>query len=141
MGEQYKELGTMASPQELAEVLTTIGLLKRPFTEHELKGEIKRAGSAALLRVELVNALLGVTLHQILMATNAAADAGVDPVHITQASERVLWGINIDTGEPDQQKVLGARMLAEQLQHLLMVLTTELRKSNGASEVLATMVP
>lgn len=121
MGEPYKDLGTMASPQELAQALTTIGLLKRPFTEQELAREVKRAGSVALLRVELVNALLGATLHQILMATNAAADAGADPVRITAASDRILSGINIDTGQPGEQKVLGTRLLAEQLQHLLMV--------------------
>jgi hypothetical protein len=123
MGEVREGLGEMASPADLGQALAAIGLFRAAPGEADLAGELKRLGSTELLRLEMANWLLGAASMQVLMATGAADDAGVDPVAINRAAARMLSGA--DCEHDDELKTAFARLLARQLESLLMVLTAE----------------
>ena len=131
MGEVREGLGEMASPTELGQALAAIGLFRAAPGEADLAGELKQLGSAELLRLEMANWLLGAASMQVLMATGAADDAGVNPVAINRAAARMLSGASCE--HDDELKTAFARLLARQLESLLMVLTAESLASKGNS--------
>lgn len=133
MGEVREGLGEMASPVDLGQALAAIGLFRAAPGDADLAGELERLGSTELLRLEMANWLLGAASMQVLMATGAADDAGVDPVAINRASARMLSGA--DCEHDDELKTAFARLLARQLESLLMVLTAEQLASKGHSEL------
>lgn len=119
----------MASPVELGQALAAIGLFARAPGEADLAGGRKRLGSTELLRLETTHWLAGAAAMQVLVAESAAIDAGVEPVRITRAAERLLSGAGCE-GE-DLAKVAFAQFLAKQLEALLMVLVAEAVKGRA----------
>ena len=121
----------MASPADLGQALAAIGLFRAAPGEADLAGELKRLGSTELMRLEMANWLLGAASMQVLMATGAADDAGADPFAINRAAARMLSVA--DCEHDDELKTAFARLLARQLESLLMVLTAEQLNSKGHS--------
>jgi hypothetical protein len=96
VGDVREGLGEMASPVELGQALTAIGLFQYAPTEADLAGELVRLGSTELLRLEMANWLLGASAMQVLMAEGTAIDAGMEPTRITLTAERLLSGANCE---------------------------------------------
>ena len=89
----------------------------------EVREGLGEMASPADLGEEMANWLLGAASMQVLMATGAADDAGTDPVAINRAAARMLSGA--DCEHDDELKTAFARLLARQLESLLMVPTAE----------------
>jgi hypothetical protein len=99
----------------------------------EVREGLGEMASPADLGEEMANWLLGAASMQVLMATGAADDAGTDPVAINRAAARMLSGA--DCEHDDELKTAFARLLARQLESLLMVPTAEQLASKGHSEL------